>query len=191
MVAQASTEDKVLFVKEQPRDPGEYRDDGNPDYVSVWRFQEWKTFEQKYGMHLVRCDQGALGHRRRKPTIWMDWGAQARGRRADEIMGVLGAGFEDGDHEGGEDAFEDAAAAEAGAGGRAAEMEDAHPQRPHAGEKGLQNVCASPGTEETAREGHSPGCIHLGGGPLREAQGRGRPERKGGVLLGGGVHVPG
>ena len=68
VVAQASTEDKVLFVKEQPRDPGEYRDDGNPDYVSVWRFQEWKTFEQKYGMHLVRCDQGALGHRRRKPT---------------------------------------------------------------------------------------------------------------------------
>ena len=50
---------------------------------------------------------------------------------------------------------------------------------------------ASPGTGETAREGHSPGCIHLGGGPLREAQGRGRPERKGGVLLGGGVHVPG
>ena len=68
VVAQASSESKVMFVKEQPQDPGEYREDGNPDYVSVWRFQEWKTFAQKYGMNLIRCDQGALGHRRRKPT---------------------------------------------------------------------------------------------------------------------------
>ena len=58
-----------MFVKEQPRDDlGEYREDNNPEYVSVWRFQEWKTFARKYDMHLTRCDQGALGHRRRKPT---------------------------------------------------------------------------------------------------------------------------
>lgn len=47
VVAQASAEGKVMFVKEQPRDPGEYREDDNPD-VSVWRFQEWKAFAQKW-----------------------------------------------------------------------------------------------------------------------------------------------
>lgn len=54
------TADRVMFAKEQPRDP-EYRDDDNRDYISVWRFQEWKSFAQKYDMHLIRCDQGALG----------------------------------------------------------------------------------------------------------------------------------
>ena len=68
VVAQASTESRVMFVKEQPRDPGEYREDNNPDYVSVWRFREWKAFVEKYEMKPIRMDQGALGHRRRKPT---------------------------------------------------------------------------------------------------------------------------
>ena len=60
VVAQVSSKQKVMFVKEQPQDPGEYRPDSHGDCVSVWRFQEWRTFARKYKMHLVRCDQ-ALG----------------------------------------------------------------------------------------------------------------------------------
>ena len=59
----------VMFLKEQPRDPQEYKGSGDPvDYPSFFAWPEWRTFIEMYGVREIRLDLGALGHPRRKPT---------------------------------------------------------------------------------------------------------------------------
>ena len=68
-LAAASRTRKVLFLKEQPRDPQEYKGKDDPvEYPSFFAWPEWRTFIQKYDIKEVRLDFGALGHSRRKPT---------------------------------------------------------------------------------------------------------------------------
>ena len=60
---------EVLFMKEHPRDPEEYKSENDPvEYPSFFAWPEWQTFIKKFGMREVRLDLGALGHPRRKPT---------------------------------------------------------------------------------------------------------------------------
>ena len=64
-----SVREMVMFLKEQPRDPQEYKGSGDPvDYPSFFAWPEWRTFIEKYGVREIRLDLGALGHPRRKPT---------------------------------------------------------------------------------------------------------------------------
>ena len=59
----------VLFLKEQPRDPQEYKEENDPiQYPSFFAWPEWKIFIERFGIKEVRLDLGALGHPRRKPT---------------------------------------------------------------------------------------------------------------------------
>ena len=68
-LAAAARSRQVLFLKEQPRDPQEYKGSGDPiDYPSFFAWPEWKSFVEKYVIREVRLDLGALGHERRKPT---------------------------------------------------------------------------------------------------------------------------
>ena len=59
----------VLFLKEHPRDPEEYKatDDTN-EYPSFYAWPEWQVIRSMFGLKEVRLDLGALGHSRRKPT---------------------------------------------------------------------------------------------------------------------------
>ena len=59
----------VLFLKEHPRDPEEYKatDDTN-EYPSFYAWPEWQVIRSRFGLKEVRLDLGALGHSRRKPT---------------------------------------------------------------------------------------------------------------------------
>ena len=59
----------VLFLKEHPRDPEEYKakEDTN-EYPSFFAWPEWQEFRARFGLTEVRLDLGALGHSRRKPT---------------------------------------------------------------------------------------------------------------------------
>ena len=68
-LASAARTRGVLFLKEHPRDPEEYKDREDPvEYPSFFAWPEWKTFMEKFLIREVRLDLGALGHERRKPT---------------------------------------------------------------------------------------------------------------------------
>ena len=68
-LASASRTRPVLFLKEHPRDPEEYKGTDDPvEYPSFFAWPEWKVFIEKYQIVEVRLDFGALGHSRRKPT---------------------------------------------------------------------------------------------------------------------------
>ena len=64
---------KVLFGMEQPQDPREYRSEGDIQkfkFMSVWRTNEWKRFQERYDLQMCHFDQGAFGHRKVKPTTF-------------------------------------------------------------------------------------------------------------------------
>eukprot|EP00913_Durusdinium_trenchii_P001700 g1572.t1 len=68
-LASSSRTRPVLFLKENPRDPEEYKGVDDPVvYPSFFAWPEWKVFIEKYMIKEVRLDFGALGHSRRKPT---------------------------------------------------------------------------------------------------------------------------
>eukprot|EP00435_Cladocopium_sp_Y103_P017527 s2514_g4.t1 len=49
---------------EQPEDPARYRDPqdvAEKGYMSVWRTEEWRLFQQKFGASFVHFDQGRTG----------------------------------------------------------------------------------------------------------------------------------
>ena len=57
------------FILEQPRDPAEYRSDTDKrQYMSMFRTDEWRRFQEKFKFHKVDFDQGRMGHERCKPT---------------------------------------------------------------------------------------------------------------------------
>eukprot|EP00438_Fugacium_kawagutii_P021192 Skav201589 [mRNA] locus=scaffold152:536907:541522:+ [translate_table: standard] len=61
----------TALVLEQPEDPANYRSPGDVaqfQYMSMWRTQEWREFQDRFGIHLVSFDQGTMGHEVRKPT---------------------------------------------------------------------------------------------------------------------------
>ena len=59
----------VLFLKENPRDPQEYKGSDDPvDYPSFFAWPEWKAFVEEFKIKEISLDFGALGHSRRKPT---------------------------------------------------------------------------------------------------------------------------
>ena len=59
----------VLFLKENPRYPDEYKGGDDPiEYPSFFAWPEWASFIQEFQIKEVRLDFGALGHPRRKPT---------------------------------------------------------------------------------------------------------------------------
>ena len=65
--------DKVLFGLEQPRDPAEYRSKEDVEewgFMSIFRTEEWKIFQQQHQLRLVHFEQGAFGHKRPKPTTF-------------------------------------------------------------------------------------------------------------------------
>ena len=68
-LAAASRPRRVLFLKEQPRDPQEYKGSSDPVGYPSFFLPEWKAFIEKYTMREIRLDLGALGHARRKPTL--------------------------------------------------------------------------------------------------------------------------
>ena len=69
MLAQDARQKKVGFLKEHPRDPEEYKREGdNNQYPSYFAWPEWKSFCEEFGIEEIRLDFGALGHSRRKPT---------------------------------------------------------------------------------------------------------------------------
>ena len=68
-VARESAQRPVLFLKEHPQDPQEYKDSGDPvDYPSYFAWPEWKTFCRQNAMVEVKLDLGTLGHQRCKLT---------------------------------------------------------------------------------------------------------------------------
>ena len=68
-LAQDARPKKVGFLKEHPRDPEEYKKEGdNNQYPSYFAWPEWKSFCEEFGIEELRLDFGALGHSRRKPT---------------------------------------------------------------------------------------------------------------------------
>ena len=68
-LASAARSSKVLFLKENPRDPEEYKSPDDPiEYPSFFAWPEWEAFRDRYELAEVRLDFGALGHSRRKPT---------------------------------------------------------------------------------------------------------------------------
>ena len=68
-LASAARQRAVLFLKEHPRDPEEYKQPNDPvEYPSFFAWPEWAKFRDTFGLKEVRLDLGALGHERRKPT---------------------------------------------------------------------------------------------------------------------------
>ena len=68
-LASAARNRLVLFLKEHPRDPEEYKTPNDPiEYPSFYAWPEWEEFRNRFDLKEVRLDLGALGHDRRKPT---------------------------------------------------------------------------------------------------------------------------
>ena len=68
-LASAARQRLVLFLKEHPRDPEEYKSQEDTNiYPSFYAWPEWQVFRDQYNLKEVRLDLGALGHERRKPT---------------------------------------------------------------------------------------------------------------------------
>ena len=64
-------EPQTDLVLEQPEDPARYRSQMDVEkygFMSVFRTQEWADFQWRYKINLLHCDQGAMGHPKRKPT---------------------------------------------------------------------------------------------------------------------------
>ena len=59
---------RALVVVEQPRDPKEWKVADGEDMPSFLCWEEVKQFGKDLALREVRLDQGALGHRTRKPT---------------------------------------------------------------------------------------------------------------------------
>ena len=62
---------QTAFLCERPQDPTEYRNEKDVQEhqcSSMWRTQEWRSFQQAYGAKLIFFDQGPFGHPKRKPT---------------------------------------------------------------------------------------------------------------------------
>ena len=65
----APEDPKTEFVLEQPRDPAEYRNDQHQRrYMSVFRTEEWRKFQEVFQFYKIDFDQGRMGHERCKPT---------------------------------------------------------------------------------------------------------------------------
>ena len=65
------SEGDVGFLMEHPEDPKMYLDANQhpvDDYSSVWEWPEIQAFAQLHKMSFVAFDQGATGHKRKKPT---------------------------------------------------------------------------------------------------------------------------
>ena len=73
MMNESNTSDDYLgFLLEHPMDVADYLDGEETEVVpSIWEWPELKAFQEKYGMSLVKFDQGRTGHVRRKPTCLM------------------------------------------------------------------------------------------------------------------------
>ena len=57
------------FLLEQPRDPAEYRKDQDQrQYMSMFRTEEWRRFQDLFNFYKVDFDQGRMGHERCKPA---------------------------------------------------------------------------------------------------------------------------
>ena len=57
--------DKVIFGLQQPQDPKEYRSQQDVDkhqYMSVWRMESWKLFQNKYKLMLTSFEQCVWTH---------------------------------------------------------------------------------------------------------------------------------
>ena len=61
----------TAFLLEHPTDPADYVEkeelDRN-DFPSIWEWEEVLSFAKRHQMKWIKCDQGAMGHCRRKPT---------------------------------------------------------------------------------------------------------------------------
>ena len=65
----APQDPKTEFILEQPRDPAEYRNDQHQRrYMSVFRTEEWRKFQEVFQFYKIDFDQGRMGHERCKPT---------------------------------------------------------------------------------------------------------------------------
>ena len=68
-LAAAARPRRVLFLKEHPRDPQEYKAPSDPvDYPSFYAWPEWEVFRTRFELMEIRVDLGVLGHDRKKPT---------------------------------------------------------------------------------------------------------------------------
>lgn len=64
-------EPQTSLILEQPEDPKNYRspqEGQEKKFMSVWRTQEWKIFQEKFNIKMISFDQGGMGHECRKPT---------------------------------------------------------------------------------------------------------------------------
>ena len=64
-------EPQTALAIEQPEDPARYRSASEvqeKQFMPIWRTKEWRAFEATYNVRLIHCDQGPMGHSRRKPT---------------------------------------------------------------------------------------------------------------------------
>ena len=68
-LAAAARPRRVLFLKEHPRDPQEYKSPSDPvDYPSFYAWPEWEACRSRFELMEIRVDLGVLGHDRKKPT---------------------------------------------------------------------------------------------------------------------------
>ena len=62
-LAAAARPRRVLFLKEHPRDPQEYKAPSNPvDYPSFYAWPEWEAFRTRFELMEIRVDFGVLGY---------------------------------------------------------------------------------------------------------------------------------
>ena len=64
-------EHPTQFVLEQPEDPARYRASLEVEkygFMSVFRTEAWKCFQERYGLFQIHFDQAPMGHAKRKPT---------------------------------------------------------------------------------------------------------------------------
>ena len=68
-LACAARQRLMLFLKQHPRDPEEYKSQEDKNiYPSFYAWPEWQVFRDQYNLREIRMDLGALGYERRKPT---------------------------------------------------------------------------------------------------------------------------
>ena len=64
-------EERNSLLVEQPQDPATYRSKEEVEekkFMSWWRLQVWQDYMKLYEVEMLHCDQGPMGHARRKPT---------------------------------------------------------------------------------------------------------------------------
>eukprot|EP00438_Fugacium_kawagutii_P021543 Skav211544 [mRNA] locus=scaffold5431:11157:19385:- [translate_table: standard] len=70
-IRDGTTHPPTAFAVEQPEDPRDYRDPQEVQelgFMSMWRTDEWLSFEREFNMKRISFDQGCMGHLKRKPT---------------------------------------------------------------------------------------------------------------------------